>query len=576
MVVINLIFSITLIVGIIIYRYVYPKRNINLLFLLILISILPLVSILRKGTYESSDLTIHTGFAMSFYESLKDGNFIPRWSSQIIYGYGYPLFIFAYPLPYYLASFFHFIGFSFINSLKLILAFSFIASGVTMYLFIKEEFRNKFSAFAAAIIYLFSPYHLVDLHFRAAIGEIIAFAILPFCFFAIRKMSHDMKYLWFFLSALSISLLILSHQAISLISFPFIITYCLYLWFEGNRKKIKYIFFYILSLAMGLLLSSFYWIPVIFEAKYTNLLTTGAVSFISLNQLFYSPWRWGFLFQGPNGELSFLLGYIQLFIVILSIILFFKNKISLKEKIVYLISIISLFILLFMTQSFSKIIWTNVLLLKGFQYSYRLLLPITFFISIIAGVVTKTITQKWLVVVLCLIAISTTILNWGNRKTLPLLTDSSILYELPSSIAKVGQGTTIWVNSNNFKSNQRTVPHIEVRQGKADIQELSRNSVKHAYLINVISKTAFIKENTLYFPNWIVKVNGNPYPFSFNNSSYPGIITFSLNQGSHEVDVVFTNTRIRIFSMLVSIFAFVALILIFLSKQIKNIFLKLI
>ena len=576
---VNLIFSVLLLLGIIIYKYVYPKRNINLLFLLVLISLLPLVSILRKGTYESGDLTIHTGFAMSFYESLKDGNIIPRWSSQIIYGYGYPLFLFAYPLPYYLASLFHFIGFNFINSLKLILALSFIASGIMMYLFIKEELKNRCSAFIAAIIYLFSPYHLVDLHFRAAIGEIIAFAILPFCFLTIRKMSNKITFLWFFLSSLSVTLLVLSHQAISLISFPFIIAYCLYLWITKNRKKIKYIFFYILSLIMGLLLSSFYWMPVIFEAKYTNLLTTGAVSFISLSQLFYSPWRWGFLFQGPNGELSFIVGYIQWFIIIFSIILFFKGKISLKGKVVYLISVTSLFLFLIMTQSFSRTMWMNVSLLKGFQYSYRLLLLISFFVSIIAGVVIKNITQKWLFVSLCLIAILTTIPNWGNRKTLPLLTDSSILYELPSNITKVGQGTTIWVNSNNFKSNQRTVPHIEIVQGKADISEISRNSVKHSYLINVTSKNALIKENTLYFPNWIVRVNGNPYPFSFIDTAYPGIITFNLNKGSYKVDVSFMNTKVRAFSMFLSFFSFLALILIFLiisSKRIKNIFRNLI
>lgn len=579
MIVVNLIFSALLLLGIIIYKYIYPKRNINLLFLLILISLLPLISILRKGTYESGDLTIHTGFAMSFYESLKDGNLIPRWSSQIIYGYGYPLFIFAYPLPYYLASFFHLIGFNFINSLKLVLAFSFIVSGITMYFFIKEELKNKYSAFIAALIYLFSPYHLVDLHFRAAIGEIIAFAILPFCFFAIKKISYGISYRWFFISSVSFSLLILSHQAISLISAPFIIIYCLYLFAVKNKEKLKFIFFSAFSLLMGAFLSSFYWMPVILEAKYTNLLTKGIVSFIPINQLFYSPWRWGFLFQGPNGELSFLLGYAQWFIIIFSIILFFKNKISVKEKVVYLISVISLFMLLFMTHSFSKIIWMNISLLKGFQYSYRLLLPASFFISIMAGVVIKNITQKWFFISLCLVVISTTILNWGNRKTLPLLTDLSILYELPSSITKVGQGTTVWVNSNNFKSNQRTVPHIVVEQGKADILEISRNSVKHTYSINVISKNAFLKENTLYFPNWIVKVNGNLYPFSFIDTAYPGVITFKLNKGLYKVDVIFTDTKVRAFSMFLSIFSFVALILIFLiilSRRIKNIFRNLI
>src|SRR3989338_3935244 len=118
MIVINFIASFSLLFGILIYKFIYPRGKFNFLFILILISLLPLISMLRKGTYESGDLSIHVGFATSFYESLMDGNFIPRWSSQIIYGYGYPLFIFVYPLPYYMASLLHFLGFTFINFLK--------------------------------------------------------------------------------------------------------------------------------------------------------------------------------------------------------------------------------------------------------------------------------------------------------------------------------------------------------------------------------------------------------------------------------------------------------------------------
>ncbi|MDO8660126.1 MAG: 6-pyruvoyl-tetrahydropterin synthase-related protein [Candidatus Parcubacteria bacterium] len=526
---------------------------------------------MRKGSYESGDINIHAGFAISFYETLKDGNFIPRWNSDIIYGYGYPLFIFAYPLPYYLTAFFHFLGFSFISSIKIILGLSFIASGITMFFFIKEELKNKYAAFAASIIYLFSPYHLVDLHFRVALGENISFAILPFCFFSIKRMFQKPTFAWTILSGVSLALLILSHQAISLTSFPFIIIYCLYLLMKKKNTKIKSLFSYISFLAMGLSLSSFYWIPAIFESKYINLLSHGNISFIGLNQLFYSPWKWGFLFQGPQGELSLMVGYAQWLIIILSIILFISNRISLKEKGIYSISIISFFALLVMTQSISNPIWMNTSLLRGFQFSYRLLLCISFFTSIIAGIVIKNFTQKWFLIGLCLITISITFLNWGNRKTLPQLTDAAIQYEFPKSMAKVGQGTTIWVDSNKFESDKRMVPHIDILQGNASISETSRNSTKHKYSISVLSKTAMFKENTLYFPNWVVKVDNEIYPISFTDPMYPGVITFSLNKGPHIVEVIFMDTSVRIFSMFLSGLTFLGiLIYAFASKKLNS------
>lgn len=560
MVFVNIIALLLLSFGAIIYRYIYPKKSINLLTLLMLISLLPLISILREGTYESGDLNIHVGFATSFFESLKEGNFIPSWSSQMIHGYGYPLFLFTYPLPYYLASLLHALGLTFINSFKIILMSSFVISGVAMYLFVKEELKNKFSAFFAALIYLFAPYHLVDMHYRVSVGETLTFAILPVCFLFIKKFSNRLTFKWFFLSSLTVALFTLSHQAISLISFPFFIAYCIYLWLTVNNRNVKRLVIYFFSLIIGILLSAFYWIPVILESKYMNLLSKGDISFIQPFQLFYSPWKWGLLFQGPSGELSFIVGYVQWAVIALSIILFLKNKNAFKERKLYLISIASLFLLLFLTQSFSKTVWMNIPLLKGFQFSYRLLLPITFFVSIISGIVIKNIKSKWVLIALCFITVSTTILNWGNRKTIPELTDQIIQYQFPTSMTKVGQGTTIWVNSNKFESNKRTVSHIDVLQGKANISEISRTSVKHEYLISVISKDASIKENTLYFPNWTVKVNSAPYPFSFKDASFPGIITFKLNKGIYRVQVIFMDTNVRKISSIISVLSLTALL----------------
>ena len=174
----NLIFSLVLFAGILIYRYIYPKKKINLIVLLILISILPLLSILRPGSYESGDMSINAIKTMSFYSSLREGHFIPHWAGNLNALYGYPLFVFTYPLPYYLAAFFHVFGFSFIDSIKCLLITAFIASGLTMYLFLKNEFGEK-AAFVGSICYLFSPYHLMDMQFRVDIGETLAFVFLP-------------------------------------------------------------------------------------------------------------------------------------------------------------------------------------------------------------------------------------------------------------------------------------------------------------------------------------------------------------------------------------------------------------
>src|SRR6266403_2106879 len=101
MVFINLIGSFVLICGILCYRYFYPKKPLNLFVLLLLISLLPLVSLLRPGDYESGDFNIHIYRIINFYRSLSEGHFLPSWAGNLNATYGYALFIFNYSLPYY-------------------------------------------------------------------------------------------------------------------------------------------------------------------------------------------------------------------------------------------------------------------------------------------------------------------------------------------------------------------------------------------------------------------------------------------------------------------------------------------
>src|SRR5216683_8054468 len=97
LVLVSLCASLLLIAGLLIYRFVFPKKNINLFILLIFISLLPLISLLRPGDYESGDFNIHIYRIMSFYDSLREGHFLPSWAPELNATYGYPLFIFNYP-----------------------------------------------------------------------------------------------------------------------------------------------------------------------------------------------------------------------------------------------------------------------------------------------------------------------------------------------------------------------------------------------------------------------------------------------------------------------------------------------
>jgi hypothetical protein len=553
------------------YKF-YKKKELPTVYLLLFIAILPVISILRKGMYESSDLGLHTAFSISLFNSLKDNILFPVWNAEILNGYGYPLYEFVYPLPYYLASILHLLGVSFIEGLKLIGGFFYILSGFAMYLLIKAETKKNIAGLIGAIFYLFAPYHLVDLHFRFAIGEVLAFFFVPFCFYLVKKIGQKNSYLYIFLLSLSVLGLLLSHQAISLTAAFFLVLYLSYLYLR--EKSFKSLLLRIIGLIIGVLISSFYWLPLLMESRYTRLLTM-RVEFTNFLSLIASPNKYGLLFQGKNGELYFPIGYPQLIIVILSLCVFLfpvlRKKYSKSELITIIVSLISFFICFIMILPISKPLWDFLPLIKGFQFSYRLLVFCAFFISIMAGVILTRFNKKIIYLALGF-TVLITILNWGNRHTLPQITDNTIMHEL-SPFPNMGWGNTIWTTNVNVFKNRHT--NLEFIKGEGAVSEIARNTNIHKYIVNVSSENAYLKENTLYFPSWILRVDNKTHSFSYNYPSYPGIITFNLPKGLYKVEVIFSDTNVRLISRYISIFTLLIVTILMLSIFLKNMFIRL-
>lgn len=561
MVVLNLMLLTSLLSGLIVCKYIF-KLKINLLYLLVLISVLPLVSIFRLGTYESGDLSLHTTRLMSFYNLLINYHLIPRWTPEFNVGYGDPHFLFAYFLPYLIGSIFHLIGFSFLISIKLLLAFSFVFSGVTMYFWVKEELGKK-AGFVAAIFYLFTPYHLVDMHFRVTIAENLSFVFLPLILLGIKKVIEENSKKWFVVLCASLALLILSHQAISIMFLPLMLSYALFICFRKRNKMFKNLICCFISIIFGFLISSFYWLPIIFLAKFTQQgLHPTPISFPSISELLYSPWRYGFLFQGHRGELSYLIGYTQLLIVCWSIYLLLKNTLKNKLKNLLIFFLIIFAIIFFMMFSIIKPVWETTPLLKYSQYSTRLLVPLTLCISIIAGIVVKKINKTWFIAILCYITIFYTILNWGNRRTIPVINDDYLKKEfsIKPDVSGLEPTSPTWTNLDKSKLRTKPKSNIEITKGEAIINEISRTPIQHTYTINAKSKIE-VKENTLFFPGWVVLANSSAIPINYKNPNSPGVITFKLNEGIHDVKVKFVDLSIIIFSKWFSLISFAILII---------------
>jgi hypothetical protein len=560
-----LVVSFTLFI-LIIYKYIYPKKEITPQILAICISILPLVSIFRHGSYESGDMTINAIKSMSFYESLTEGNFIPRWAEKLNATYGYPNFVFAYPLPYYLTSLFHRFGFSFINSTKLLLIITYLGSGYFMYSWAKQHL-SKNSSLLTSIFFLYAPYHLVDMHFRVSIGEMTALLFIPASLFFVNKYIKKPSNINLFFSSVVLTLLILSHQIVSLLTFPIIFIYSLLI---RKSKTVKTYLQTITPFIFSILISSYYWLPVIVLGKYTHQsLYLQQVKYYPLSSFIYSPWKFGLLFQGAEGKFVTIIGYIQLIVIIYSLYLLITNKIINKLKYLLIFNLLVLIIFLFLSQNSSQPIYSQFPILKSMQFSYRVMNVIIFPASLIPGIIYDQFKSKKLFWVLVLAVSITTILNWGNRGMDLRVNDNYLRNYLPYSTAN-GEGlhpaTPKWVDPYDPWQEEIPMAHLEVLNGNAAIKELFRNSVNHNYKVIVNEPTQF-KENTYYFPGWSVMANGQKVNIDYDNPSYPGIILFNLPEGEYKIAVVYNNTSIEKYSFMMSSLALFSLAILLIKRK---------
>ena len=241
----------------------------NIFWLVFLLSLPAIWALFVPGFYGASD-EVHIAWLYEIYETIKLGQIPPRFVPDLSFGHGYPLFNFVFPLPYYIGSVFHYLGFSLVDSVKLVFFLSIPLSAIYMYKLLRL-FSDQLSSLLGAIIYIYSPYRSTDIYVRGAIGEILAFTFLPLIVLSLIHLNKQIKVKflrakWIGVGAVAIALLILSHNIVSYMFLPFVLVLALMLLFGlGWSNKIAKTVF--ITGLLGIVASSYFWIPAIFESS---------------------------------------------------------------------------------------------------------------------------------------------------------------------------------------------------------------------------------------------------------------------------------------------------------------------
>lgn len=522
-------------------------RNILLLLLLIL-SFFPLFDLFHPGLPVTHDGVDHVARIANFYQNLQEGTIIPRWAGNLNWGYGHPILMFLYPLPSYMASLFHYIGLSFVDSTKFVFAIAFVISGLTMYLWIKS-FLDEKSAFVAGVLYMFAPYRFVDLYVRGAIGEHVAFIFPPLILYFLHNLSKKVKWLYVLGGSLSLAGFVLAHNAITLMFLPIFFLYILYLFVYSKNRRI----FAIASLFSGILgfaLSSFFWLPAFFEGKYTlrDIVTKGEFSkrFVELKDFIYGPWSYG-----GTGEFTVQLGIMQWVGACVGILLITKLSYKDRKLFILLTGLVSiLFFSLYLMTIHSEFIWRNFTTFQKFQFPWRFLSVSVFAASAIGGIYTYYIPKRLQYLLITLFTICVLWINKDYYQARDFIHKEESFYSsVYNGTTDTGESAPIW--SVRFMLKQPKAPMEVIDGGAAVIHPISKTSTKHTYSVTTKEKVR-LRENTLYFPGWFIYDNGREVSTEFQDPDNRGLMTFYVEEGEHDIIVSFKETKLRTLANIIS------------------------
>ncbi len=546
--------------------YINQMKNIytSPVFWTILLTLLPLWVFLQPGLPFTHDGTIHVARIANFYQSLSEGNWMPRWAANLNWGYGSPVISFVYPLPSYIASLFHMIGFNFVDSTKLVFMLSYVFSALAMYAWINLKW-GKAAGLTAAVLYSFVPYRFVDLYVRGALGEHVAFIFPPLiCWALLRLRRFPRNYLSSIVAiAFGSAGLILSHNAFSVMFFPIVVLYSIHLFFFEGKDKWSFLTSCFISIFLGFALSAFFWVPAVIEQKYTliNIVIQGefAGRFTPWSWFFYSPWNYG---GGDSFTKS--MGLLSWFVIAVAA---WQSVRSRQRAFMWFVfgSLFVILVSLFLMTSASGVIWKEVLLMQKFQFPWRFLSVVTFVVAALGGALVYAFPKKITIIGILLASLIVfSIPQWKPKEY--VMKSDAYFTDIYDSTTDSGEASPIW--SVRFMEKRAAAP-ISVAAGEAKWEQVSRNTTRHVYRLDATTRSRIV-ENTLYFPGWNVFVDGEPVPIEFQDPEFRGLMTFWVDAGEHEIVIEFTDTKVRKFANMISLFSLSALLLLWLKRFLSH------
>lgn len=528
---------------------------------LILPSILPLF---RKDFFPMHDYT-HAARLYEMDQAIKDGHFPVRWAKDLAWGHGMPLFHFYAPLPYYLAEFFHLLGFSFVSAIKICFGATFFLGFLGMYLLAKKFWGPK-GGFISALAFVYSPYRAVDFYARGALGELFAISLIPGAIWAVWELVGKKTLKKTALAAMMIASLFLSHTVLTLMAAPTVFIIGLF-YILINSHKFKSSIYFLIAYVWAVGLSAFFLLPAFLEKQFTQVekLTQGfsyyAHHFLYFRQFLTGPWGYGGSVDSIPDGMSFHLGKVHLLLAGLTFLtgIYFIVKQKKKDRKI----LVSFFFLIlgviyaFLATYNAQPIWDFLPILAYVQFPWRLNSFIIVFLAFLIGgslfylkkMFSKKLTFLFFITASILLA-AINVRYFKPERYIPVAdlfyTDEQQIKEKISGV--IPDYLPRWIKQENQSINENQYEIIDTNPKQeqiigdvAPVVQVVESKTQRLVLEADAKTEAILLLNRNYFPGWQLRINFKPEKFIVDEK---GLVRFSLKKGVNYIEWQYQDTLV--------------------------------
>lgn len=546
------------------------KRKLIDIIVIVLVAMVLSLPLLKSNVNVYTDDGIqHIARAYGTYLSLKDGNILPNVISIFTNNFGYSWNLFYGPLSAYAVIIFGFIVRNFVVAYKIICCIAMILSGFFMYKFVNALINNKNAALLASILYMTFPYHLTDLYTRNALGEYISFIFVPIVFLGLYNIFYTEDNPYYL--AIGVSGLILTHNLSVIMVGIFALIYFIFNITKLKKSSIRKEF--IINIIAVLLITCFYWAPLLETKNFTNyqvyekgaMATSESVSeaAVSIRQLFVT-------FDMSEYVLELGLHIIVMFA--LSVMTFRRINKEFEGNYIFFVvsSLISLFLSTkyfpwkYLPETFSII-----------QFPWRFLELSAFFLSVTCAINMYAIIKNFNYKDVIVISLISTIYICGFVGRIEVLEEFKDISECElgmstgrekETVAGVGKFEYLPTKAYENKFYIATREDATyVLSGKAIIENERKENGKYtADLQTLDSKYTIFELPYIYYPGYEVRLDGIITDYFETDNGFIGI---AIGENDKlEVSVCYKGTSIMKISMIISAISLIGLIVLIKKK----------